>query len=54
MKWMERPSVTEMDRGGVNDMDRKKSEDKVKFISVFVIRSVFFQILHCVVSFTPT
>ena len=25
MKWMDRPSVTEMERGGVYEMDRRKS-----------------------------
>ena len=25
MKWMDRPSITEMERGGVCEMDRRKS-----------------------------
>ena len=25
MKWMDRPSVTEIERGGVTEMDRQKS-----------------------------
>ena len=25
MKWMDRPSVTEMEKGGVTEMDRRKS-----------------------------
>ena len=28
MKWMDRPSVTKMERGGVYEMERRKSEKK--------------------------
>ena len=31
MKWMDRPSVTEMERGGVYEIDRPKSAKKWKF-----------------------
>ena len=30
MKWMNRPSVTEMERGGVYAMDRRKSEKNME------------------------
>ena len=30
MKWMDRPSVTEMERGGVYEMDRQKSKKNME------------------------
>ena len=30
MKWMDRPSVTEMERGGVHEMDRQKKCQKME------------------------
>ena len=30
MKWMDQPSVTEMERGGVYEMDGQKSAKKIK------------------------
>ena len=30
MKWMDRPSVTEIDRGGVNEMDRQTKFQKME------------------------
>ena len=30
LKWMDRPSVTEMDRGGVYEMNKQKKCQKIK------------------------
>ena len=55
MEWMDRPSVTEMDRGGVYEMDsqtkcKQKVEMPLKWIN---FNKIFGHVLECVITFYP-
>ena len=58
MKWMYRPSVTEMDRGGVYEMDRptkcQKMEMRIKWIDFNKICWTGTRMFYCIISISVT
>ena len=54
MKWMDRPSVTEMDKGGVSEMDGLTKCQKIEMpLKWNFFYKIFGQVLECVIPFYP-
>ena len=52
MKWMDRPSVTEMDKGGVYEMNRQTNWPKNKIpLNLIKFYKIFLQVLEGVIKF---
>ena len=52
MKWIDGPSVTVMDRGGVYEMDRQTNYQKIKMLLQLIkFYKIFLQVLECVIKF---